>query len=97
MSWYKNNKHLVSFPETLGRYEGLNEARETFAYVPYIYAKQYVAKVAEDMKKMKNNHIRIVGEIDRAYRTIEDETQANIYLEIRTLYKYIILFHGINK
>ena len=49
--------------------------KETNAYVPYIYARDSVAKVVEDMKKMKNNHIRIVYEIENTYRSIEDETQ----------------------
>ena len=55
--------------------------KETNAYVPYIYARDSVAKVVEDMKKMKNNHIRIVYEIENTYRSIEDETQVGNSME----------------
>ena len=48
---------------------------EQQAYVPYVYARDCLAKVMDDMKKMKYNHIRIVGQIEDTYKMIEDETQ----------------------
>ena len=49
--------------------------KEAYAYVPYLYAKGCIAKIVEDMKNMKNNHVQIVHEIEKHYRAIEDETQ----------------------
>ena len=34
----------------------------------------------DDMVKMKQNHIRIVGLIEDAYKKIEDETQVCIHV-----------------
>ncbi|XP_022099013.1 myosin-9-like [Acanthaster planci] len=48
---------------------------EQQAYVPYVYARDCLAKVMDDMKRMKLNHLRIVGQIEDTYKTIEDETQ----------------------
>eukprot|EP00058_Branchiostoma_floridae_P016051 XP_002601539.1 hypothetical protein BRAFLDRAFT_127731 [Branchiostoma floridae] len=60
---------LLSPPEVKG---------EQQAYVPYIYAKESIAKVMDDMKRMKGNHIKIVGQIEENYRTIENETQVTV-------------------
>ncbi|XP_078600264.1 uncharacterized protein LOC144875230 isoform X2 [Branchiostoma floridae x Branchiostoma japonicum] len=71
---------LLSPPEVKG---------EQQAYVPYIYAKESIAKVMDDMKRMKGNHIKIVGQIEENYRTIENETQSqfNIFvLGLRSQY-----------
>ena len=69
--WYTN----LSAERPDSRVSNQLSEKETNAYVPYIYARDSVAKVVEDMKKMKNNHIRIVHEIEGTYRSIEDETQ----------------------
>ncbi|KAL3866569.1 hypothetical protein ACJMK2_043857, partial [Sinanodonta woodiana] len=45
------------------------------AYIPYLYAKKCIAKIMEDMKHMKSNHIIIVHEIQLQYKEIEKETQ----------------------
>ena len=45
------------------------------AYVPYLYAKGCVAKIVEDMKAMMLRHQKITHDIERNYRSIEDETQ----------------------
>ncbi|KAK3604681.1 hypothetical protein CHS0354_009292 [Potamilus streckersoni] len=45
------------------------------AYIPYLYAKKCIAKIMEDMKSMKSNHIVIVHEIQLQYKEIEKETQ----------------------
>ncbi|XP_019614504.1 PREDICTED: cingulin-like isoform X2 [Branchiostoma belcheri] len=71
---------LLSPPEVKG---------EQQAYVPYVYAKESIAKVMDDMKRMKGNHIKIVGQIEENYRTIENETQSqfNIFvLGLRSQY-----------
>ncbi len=60
---------------------GPAEMNESHAYVPYIYAKDCIAKMVEDMKGMKMNHIRIVDEIQLAYMAIEDETQVRHSME----------------
>ena len=52
------------------------------AYVPYLSARDCIAKMVEDMKKMKRGHISIVNGIEANYRSIEDETQ------VCTLYIY---------
>ena len=45
------------------------------AYVPYLYAKGCIAKMVGDMKSMMVRHQRITSDIERNYRSIEDETQ----------------------
>ncbi|XP_060074621.1 myosin-1B-like [Ylistrum balloti] len=52
------------------------------AYIPYLYARRCIAKVVDDLKNMKHNHIRIVGDIQTQYKEIEDETQSqfNIFV-----------------
>ncbi|XP_056022835.1 uncharacterized protein LOC125649969 isoform X2 [Ostrea edulis] len=60
------------------------------AYIPYLYAKKSITKVIKDMKKMKSNHICIVTDIQREYKSIEDETQRqfNIFvINLREQYK----------
>ena len=50
---------------------------DEYAYIPYTYAKNTIAKIMDDMKRMKNNHIQIVYDIELAYKGIEDETQVS--------------------
>ncbi|XP_006814030.1 uncharacterized protein LOC100373912 [Saccoglossus kowalevskii] len=45
------------------------------AYVPYLYARDCLAKVMDDMKRMKISHVKIVHQIEENYKSIEDETQ----------------------
>lgn len=52
------------------------------AYIPYLYAKKSITKVIKDMKKMKSNHICIVTDIQREYKSIEDETQVCLFIHI---------------
>lgn len=47
------------------------------AYVPYVYARDCIARITNDMTNMKANHVRIVREIETNYHLIEDETQVN--------------------
>ena len=65
---------LTSIQAQLGPAE-LNEAH---AYVPYIYARDTVARVMGDMKSMKIAHLNIVGNIESNYKGIEEDTQVNI-------------------
>jgi hypothetical protein len=51
---------------------------EAHAYVPYIYARDCVAKMMEDMKKMKRKHITIITDIEENYQHIEKETQVRV-------------------
>ena len=53
------------------------EAKEQHAYIPYLYARDYLAHVVDDMKDMKMNHVRIVHDIETHYKAIEDETQVS--------------------
>jgi hypothetical protein len=48
---------------------------EKHAYVPYLYARNCIAKIMEDMKAMKQNHVLIVENIQTHYSEIETETQ----------------------
>ena len=54
---------------------GPAELNEAHAYVPYVYARNSIARVVEDMKKMKAKHLSIVDDIEANYRSIEQETQ----------------------
>ena len=67
---------------------------EQQAYVPFVYARDCIARVMEDMKKMKGNHIRIVHEIQDSYRQIEDQTQVHIFIIIfvHLLLTFVSLF-----
>ncbi|XP_041373330.1 COP1-interactive protein 1-like [Gigantopelta aegis] len=56
------------------------EAKEQHAYIPYLYARDYLVHVVDDMKDMKTNHIRIVHDIESYYKAIEDETQSQFNL-----------------
>ncbi|XP_072039085.1 uncharacterized protein [Amphiura filiformis] len=83
-----DTKSIVS--RTSGRLKPPVIENEQQAYVPFMYARDCLAKVMDDMKKMKNNHIRIVGLIEDAYKKIEDETQAqfNVFvIGMRDQYK----------
>ena len=53
------------------------DMNEAHAYVPYLYARDCIAKMMEDMKLMKRKHITIVTDIEENYKHIEDETQVN--------------------
>ncbi|XP_064607876.1 myosin-10-like [Liolophura sinensis] len=62
---------------------------EQHAYVPYVYARNCVARITNDMTNMKANHVKIVREIETNYHLIEDETQSQFntfILLLRTEY-----------
>lgn len=48
---------------------------EEQAYVPYLFARDTVVKIVNDMHKMKDNHVNVINQIEVNYRMIEDETQ----------------------
>ena len=56
------------------------EMNEAHAYVPYVFARDSVAKITNDMKNMKANHIHIIAQIEVNYKNIEDETQVCYFL-----------------
>ncbi len=45
------------------------------AYIPYLYARDCIAKMMEDMRKMKKSHVTIVQSIESSYKDVENETQ----------------------
>ena len=51
------------------------DMNEAHAYIPYTYARDCIAKMMEDMKKMKRKHITIITDIEENYQHIEEETQ----------------------
>ncbi|KAI0243233.1 hypothetical protein LSAT2_022049 [Lamellibrachia satsuma] len=53
--------------------EALEEMQH--AYVPYLLARDRIAKITDDMKRMKLRHIIIVNDIEKNYGDIEEETQ----------------------
>ncbi|XP_076443264.1 uncharacterized protein LOC143281879 [Babylonia areolata] len=60
------------------------------AYIPYTYARSCIARIAGDMSDMKSKHLRIVKDIEKHYRAIEDETQVQFngfVLMLRQQYK----------
>ena len=52
------------------------DMNEAHAYIPYLYARDCIAKMMADMRLMKRKHITIVSDIEENYRHIEDETQS---------------------
>lgn len=50
-------------------------SREQQAYVPYLYARDCISQITDDMKFMKEKHIRIVHDIEAHYRSLEGESQ----------------------
>jgi len=48
---------------------------EKHAYIPYLYARNCIAKITEDMRAMKQSHVIIVENIQEHYGAIESETQ----------------------
>ncbi|XP_041465181.1 myosin-10-like [Lytechinus variegatus] len=85
----EDNRSLVS-TTSRSRMNPPQMEHEQQAYVPFIYARDCIARVMEDMKKMKGNHIRIVHEIQDNYRQIEDQTQDqfNVFvINLRSQYK----------
>ena len=60
--------------------EADEDSPEKHAYIPYLYARNCIAKIMEDMKQQKSNHIVIVENIQTHYTTIEDETQVCLCL-----------------
>lgn len=73
-----NNELINKFP-TVASDSSDEEIEETEeiknAYIPYLYAKKNIIKVIKDMKRMRFNHIHIVADIQKEYKSIEDETQ----------------------
>lgn len=73
-----NNELINKFP-TVASDSSDEEIEETEeiknAYIPYLYAKKNIIKVIKDMKRMRSNHIHIVADIQKEYKSIEDETQ----------------------
>lgn len=73
-----NNELIIEFltvasdssDEEIGETEEIKNA-----YIPYLYAKKNIIKVIKDMKRMRSNHIHIVADIQKEYKSIEDETQ----------------------
>ena len=49
---------------------------EEQAYVPYLFARDTVVRIVNDMHKMKDNHVNVVNQIEQNYRLIEDETHS---------------------
>ena len=56
------------------------EMNERHAYVPYLYARDCITKVVNDMKNMKTGHIKIVHDIESNYLSIENETQVRLVI-----------------
>ena len=54
------------------------DMNEAHAYVPYLYARDCIARMMGDMRGMKRKHVTIVKEIEESYRHIEDETQVRV-------------------
>ncbi|KAK2146115.1 hypothetical protein LSH36_631g02036 [Paralvinella palmiformis] len=66
------------------------EMNENHAYVPFLYARDSIAKITEDMKKMKGKHVDIIRQIDLNYKNIEDDTQTHFNMFVVTLQqKYV--------
>lgn len=57
-----------------------DDGRQQNAYIPYMYARQCIMRISNDMAEMKTKHIRIVKDIEKHYRAIEDETQVKNYI-----------------
>ncbi|XP_067665807.1 uncharacterized protein [Haliotis asinina] len=73
----KNGKEKGEDAVSLRSKPGLEvEGPEQNAYIPYLYARKTISRIMDDMANMKTNHIRIVHDIDKHYRAIEDETQS---------------------
>lgn len=77
-----NNELVIEFP-TVASDSSDEEIEETEeiknAYIPYLYAKKNIIKVIKDMKRMRFNHIHIVADIQKEYKSIEDETQVWLF------------------
>lgn len=77
-----NNELIIEFP-TVASDSSDEEIEETEeiknAYIPYLYAKKNIIKVIKDMKRMRFNHIHIVADIQKEYKSIEDETQVWLF------------------
>ena len=65
---------MANLSETVSE-EVLTEMQH--AYVPYLYARDRIARVTDDMKQMKTRHIVLVNGIETNYRDIERETQVS--------------------
>lgn len=76
---------------------------EQNAYIPYIYAKECIQRVMDDMKKMKSGHVKVVDNIQEQYKTLEDDIQAkfntfvlnlrNEYSNKVTTFRQVITIH----
>lgn len=76
---------------------------EQNAYIPYIYAKECIQKVMDDMKKMKSNHVKVIDRIQGHYKSVEDDVQAkfntfvlnlrNEYSNKVTTFRQVITIH----
>ncbi|KAM7449659.1 hypothetical protein ABFA07_002571 [Porites harrisoni] len=76
---------------------------EQNAYIPYIYAKDCIQKVMDDMKKMKSNHVKVIDRIQDQYKSVEDDIQAkfntfvlnlrNEYSNKVTTFRQVITIH----
>lgn len=76
---------------------------EQNAYIPYIYAKDCIQRVMDDMKKMKSSHVKVVDQIQDQYKSLEDDIQAkfntfvlnlrNEYSNKVTTFRQVITIH----
>ena len=66
------------FSDKTGTVSIMSDEKEQNAYIPYTYARNCIARITGDMTDMKSNHLRIVRDIEKHYRAIEDETQVQI-------------------
>lgn len=58
---------------------------EEQAYIPYKFARDTVARIANDMHKMKGNHVSIINQIEVNYKMIEDQTQVGTSYRINSM------------
>lgn len=76
---------------------------EQNAYIPYIYAKDCIQRVMDDMKKMKSSHVKVIDRIQDQYKVMEDDIQAkfntfvlnlrNEYSNKVTTFRQVITIH----
>ena len=43
-------------------------------FIPLEFAKSHIVKIEDDMRKMHERHVKLMGDMDENYRMIEHET-----------------------
>lgn len=76
--YVSSNSLLLGLSSVVQFQPGSKVKNEEQAYVPYLFARETIIRIVNDMHKMREGHIHVIDQIEMNYKMIEDETQVRI-------------------